>query len=230
MPIYRLSHAPVFPPAHLAEESGLLAVGGDLTPERLLAAYRGGIFPWYSEGDPILWWSLDPRLILIPDELHVARSLAKAMRRGDFTIRFDTAFDAVVHQCGETRRHAEGTWITPEMASAYGELHRLGHAHSVEAWQTDADSGQETLVGGVYGVAIGGAFYGESMFHSVDNASKVAFAALAAHLRDRGFSLIDCQMTTPHMLRFGAREVPRAEFLRLLERATARHIPPGLWR
>jgi leucyl/phenylalanyl-tRNA--protein transferase len=217
MPIYALSDDPEdlrFPPPHLAEPGGLLAVGGDLSVPRLLAAYSQGIFPWYDDESPILWWSPDPRPLLFPDELHVPRRLARVLRQGRFDISLNTDFPAVIAACARVRRPGQrGTWITPEMCAAYVELHRAGFAHSVEA-RLDGK-----LVGGVYGVALGRAFFGESMFHLAPDASKAAFATLAMHLRDKGIAFIDCQQTTDHMVRFGCREVPRREFLALLRQA-----------
>ena len=218
MPVFSLSERLSFPPPHMAIREGLLAVGGDLSPERLLLAYRQGIFPWYSPGEPILWWSPDPRLVLYPDELRISRSLRRTIRRGRFRITFDAAFAAVVRACAEVRRsYGHGTWITDEMQAAYGELHRMGHAHSVEAWL------EEQLVGGLYGVSIGGAFSGESMFSRVSDASKVAFVTFVQHLRQANINLIDCQVKTDHLIRFGAREIPRKLFLDQLERAIREH-------
>jgi len=200
-----------FPAPERADRSGLLAVGGDLRPARLLAGYRRGIFPWYSEGQPILWHSPDPRFVLLPERLHVSRSLEKVLRRGTYSLRADTAFDAVVEGCAEAPRPGQdGTWITPEMRAAYGTLHRMGHAHSVEAWK----EGQ--LVGGLYGVAVGRLFFGESMFSRAPDASKAAFASAARALFAAGCLLIDCQVETEHLAHFGAEEVPRRRFLRLL--------------
>jgi leucyl/phenylalanyl-tRNA---protein transferase len=200
-----------FPAPERADRSGLLAVGGDLRPARLLAGYRRGIFPWYSEGQPILWHSPDPRFVLLPERLHVSRSLEKVLRRGTYSLRADTAFDAVVEGCAEAPRPGQdGTWITPEMRAAYGALHRMGHAHSVEAWK----EGQ--LVGGLYGVAVGRLFFGESMFSRAPDASKAAFASAARALFAAGCLLIDCQVETEHLAHFGAEEVPRRRFLRLL--------------
>lgn len=215
MPVYRLDRRPIFPPAELADPEGLLAVGGDLTPERLLAAYRGGIFPWYDDDrSPILWWSPDPRLILFPEELHVSRRLRRTLDQGRFEVRFDSAFAEVIQACAATPRAGEsGTWITPNMRRAYTRLHELGHARCAEAWRYGV------LVGGIYGVHLGRAFFGESMFHRETDASKVALVALVERLRAEGVVLIDCQVTTAHMLRFGAREVPRSEFLRRLRSA-----------
>ncbi len=231
MPVYYLPDDPIFPPASEAESNGLLAVGGDLAPQRLLAAYSEGIFPWFSEGDPFLWWSPDPRLILTPRRLHVSRSLKKTIRKSRFHITFDCAFDAVIQGCSNSDRGPEqagGTWITEEMMSAYSKLHRLGHAHSAEAWVLE--EGEPVLAGGVYGVAMGRCFFGESMFHCRPEASKVAFVALVAELQKRGVELIDCQMKTEHLMRFGAWEVPRAEFLQMLNICIDTPIPPSSWR
>jgi leucyl/phenylalanyl-tRNA--protein transferase len=214
MPVFTLSKRLSFPPPHLAIKEGLLAVGGDLSPERLLLAYRNGIFPWYSPGEPILWWSPDPRLVLYPDELRVSRSLRKVIKRNLFHITLDKSFDSVIQACADAKRsYGEGTWITDEMKTAYCELHRRGYAHSVEAWQGD------TLVGGLYGLAIGRAFFGESMFSRVSNASKAAFVTLVENLKCLKFSLIDCQVRTDHLVRFGAREIPRKLFLDQVEEA-----------
>jgi leucyl/phenylalanyl-tRNA--protein transferase len=200
-----------FPPPERADRSGLLAVGGDLSPARLLAGYRRGIFPWYSEGQPILWHSPDPRFVLLPGQLHLPRSLEKVLRRRAFELRADTAFSQVLTACAESPRPGQdGTWITPEMHAAYMELHRLGHVHSVEAWKDGA------LVGGLYGVALGRVFFGESMFARVPDASKAAFATIARSLFDAGCLLIDCQVETEHLARFGAVDIPRRRFLQLL--------------
>lgn len=204
-----------FPPLEsaLKEPNGLLAVGGDLAPRRLLAAYRRGIFPWYSEGDPILWWSPDPRMVLVPDALRVTRSLAKTLRNADYEVRFDTAFDEVMRGCAAPRAGQPGTWITAEMRAAYNRLHELGYAHCAETWI------EGELAGGLYGVAIGGAFFGESMFTRGRDASKVALVALVERLRARGFTLLDTQWRTPHLARMGAIEIPRDEYLRRLAAA-----------
>ncbi|MDG3002562.1 leucyl/phenylalanyl-tRNA--protein transferase [Paludisphaera mucosa] len=213
MALFRLGPDPIFPPPHLAEPEGLLAIGGDLTPDRLVAAYRQGIFPWYEAGGPILWWSPDPRLVLFPAELQVSRRLRRTLRSGRFEIRWDTAFDRVVHACAETPRdHEDGTWITPEMRTAYGALHRLGVARSVEAW-CDGE-----LAGGVYGVLAGRCFSGESMFHHQTDASKVALVALVERLEAEGVEMLDCQVRSEHMVAFGAREIPRDEYLMRLAR------------
>jgi leucyl/phenylalanyl-tRNA---protein transferase len=200
-----------FPPPDLADKSGLLAIGGPLTPRRLMAGYRRGIFPWYSSGQPVLWHSPDPRFVLPAGQLHVPRSLERTLRRAPFTLRADTAFDQVVEACATAPRPGQdGTWITDEVRMAYGELHRLGTAHSVEAWQ-----GSE-LVGGLYGVTLGSVYFGESMFSHVPDASKVAFATAARVLFAGGCRLIDCQMETAHLARFGAVAWPRRRFLKEL--------------
>lgn len=215
-----------FPSAHLASPQGLLAVGGDLRADRLLAAYRQGIFPWYNEGQPILWWSPDPRTVLFPDRLVISRSLKKTLRKRPFTITLDNDFAGVMRGCAGPRRQTpdSGTWITPEMLRAYGELHRLGYAHSVEAWR-DGE-----LVGGLYGVCLGGVFFGESMFSRVTDASKVAFVHIVRQLQAWGCSLIDCQLTTGHLLRFGAEEISRRRFLALLADALSLPDRLGSWQ
>ena len=201
-----------FPPVTraLREPNGLLCMGGELSTERLLAAYRRGIFPWFSAGDPILWWSPDPRALLFVDELRISRSLKRRLRRGDYTVSADRAFEIVVDCCAAPRQHQAETWIGPEMRKAYAALHRLGHAHSIEVWNGGL------LVGGVYGVEVSGLFSGESMFSRADDASKVALVVLARLLAARGVPAIDCQVPNPHLTSLGARTVPRAEFLMLL--------------
>jgi leucyl/phenylalanyl-tRNA---protein transferase len=225
MPVYRLGAALAFPDPERAEEGGLLAVGGDLSPERLLLAYASGIFPWYSKGQPILWHSPDPRTLLRPGELHVSRSLRKTLRRGRYEVRLDHACGEVIRACAEVPRAAgEGTWITPEMRCAYERLHALGFAHSAEAWEG------ETLAGGLYGVSLGGAFFGESMFARRSDASKVAFAVLVAQLERWGFDFVDCQVHSPHLERFGARPWPRRRFLAALARSLEHETRRGPWR
>jgi leucyl/phenylalanyl-tRNA--protein transferase len=210
-----------FPDPARAGADGLLAFGGDLAPGRLLRAYSQGIFPWYGPGDPILWWSPDPRCVLPPEALHVPRSLGRTLRRRTYAVTVDRAFARVIRACAETpRRGSQGTWLVPEMIEAYQRLHALGAAHSVEAWAADG-----TLAGGVYGVALGRVFFGESMFHTAPDASKAAFVVLARLLARWGYGLIDCQQTTRHMLRFGAFEMPRARFLTRL--AILRTHPPA---
>ncbi|WP_051328194.1 leucyl/phenylalanyl-tRNA--protein transferase [Desulfatirhabdium butyrativorans] len=224
MTVYLLDTAVRFPPPHDADSDGLLAVGGDLRPRRLLEAYRKGIFPWYTDDQPILWWSPDPRLVLFPDGLHISRSLGKALRRNIFTVSMDTCFAQVIHLCGTVRSdNGEGTWITSEMEDAYCRLHRMGFAHSVEVWQGDR------LVGGLYGVSLGKAFFGESMFSLERDASKVALVSLVDFVRHHGFDWIDCQVPTQHMLRMGAVEMPRSQFLSLLDLALCKPGIPGKW-
>ncbi len=214
MPVFRLTEELVFPSPELAEEDGLLAVGGDLSQDRLLLAYSLGIFPWYSDNSPILWWSPDPRLVLIPRELKVSRSLRQTIRKGVFTVTMDNAFGEVIRNCAEVRRKGQqGTWITEEMISAYIHLHHAGFAHSVESWHCGE------LVGGLYGIALGKAFFGESMFAKKSSASKVALVTLVEHLSSLDFSFIDCQVTTEHLRSLGAREVPRRNFLQMLKKA-----------
>lgn len=197
----------------LGEPEGLIGVGGDLSPALLLRAYSEGVFPWFSEGDPVLWWSPDPRAIIELDGLHVSRRLARTIRSGKFRVTIDRQFEAVMRACGETR--PDGTWVTDEMIAAYSRLHREGHAHSVEVWHGDA------LAGGIYGVAIGGLFAGESMFHTVTDASKVALAALVEHLKKQGYVLFDVQMKTEHTERMGAVEITRDSYLARLHDAVA---------
>ncbi len=224
MPIFRLDERIVFPPPELSEADGLLAVGGDLRPQRLLLGYAMGIFPWYSDGQPILWHSPDPRFVLQATQAHVPRSVEKQLRRGEFEVRFDTAFADVVRACARTPRPGQrGTWITAEMAAAYDALFDLGFAHSIEAWQ----GGQ--LVGGLYGVSLGGAFFGESMFANVADASKVAFVTLLRRLTTWGIDLVDCQVRTDHLARFGATEWPRPRFLEALGAALQAPTRRGRW-
>ena len=208
MPVFKLSKRLSFPPPHLAIKEGLLAVGGDLSPERLLLSYQSGIFPWYSDGDPILWWAPDPRLILKPDEIILSRSLRRTIRKELYTVTRDTHFRHIINACAQTRRKGgPGTWITPEMASAYTRLHQMGYAHSFETWC----DGQ--IVGGLYGVSLGRCFFGESMYAALADASKVALAALAEFAQDNKFEFIDCQLPTDHLKSMGAREIPREDFM-----------------
>ncbi len=201
-----------------------MAVGGDLSEKRLLIAYRMGIFPWYSEGDPILWWSPDPRLVLYPNELHVSRSLNKVINKGVFNVTMDCAFEKVISECARVRlENQEGTWIMDEMVAAYCRLHAAGFAHSVEVWH------ESRLCGGLYGVSLGKCFFGESMFNRVTNASKVALVALAEHLRVWDFAFIDCQIATSHLKRFGAREISRAQYLNELDHALETPHRRGSW-
>lgn len=224
MPVFQLTRQPFFPPPELAEENGLLAIGGDLKPDRLLAAYKSGIFPWYSQGDPLLWWYTSPRLVLFPEELRVPRRLARTMRKGTFRVTFDTAFEQVIRACGEGREeNGEETWIVPEMRDAYIEMHRLGYGHSVECWQDDR------LAGGLYGLRLDRVFFGESMFTRVSDASKVALVALVECLERKGVELIDCQMTTQHLLGFGARELSGKDFQQQIEQLIHTTTPDGKW-
>lgn len=201
-----------FPPVEraLTEPNGLLAAGADLSVPRLLEAYQSGIFPWYSDGQPLLWWSPDPRMVLLPPELRISRTLKKCLAKRDYEMRADTCFEDVIRACAAPRPGQEGTWITEDMIAAYSALHRAGRAHSVETW-----FGGE-LAGGLYGVALGRMFFGESMFTRAPDASKIALAHLVRQLERWGYGMIDCQMTTAHLTRFGAREIPRAEFMRKL--------------
>lgn len=218
-------HSIRFPPVEQASPEGLLAVGGDLRPERLLEAYRHGIFPWYNEGEPILWWSPDPRAVLFPDKLHVSRSLKRRLRSHEFTVTLDTSFRSVMEQCAGPRPQypGGGTWITGDMLNAYTRLHELGYAHSVETWQ------QDRLVGGLYGIALGGAFFAESMFTRVDDASKVALVRFVEQLNAWNFHLIDCQQFSPHVARFGAEEIPRSDFTTHLHQAFTLPDRRGQW-
>lgn len=215
-----------FPPVEHATPEGLLAVGGDLSVPRLLAAYRAGIFPWYSAGQPILWWSPDPRTVLYPEQLKVSRSLRRTLAGNEFHVTLDTAFDAVMDGCASPRpgQPHGSTWITTEMRAAYARLHAAGHAHSIEAWRGD------TLAGGLYGVAIGAAFFGESMFTRETGASKVAFVRLVRQLQGWGFTLVDCQVYSNHLASLGATEIPRSEFLARLKLAIAMRPRAAPWR
>lgn len=220
-----LTRAPVFPPVEdaLQEPNGLLCAGGDLSPARLLSAYRHGIFPWYSPGEPILWWSPDPRMVLFPASIKISRSLAKTLRHGDHEIRLDTSFPQVMAECAAPRDGQAGTWISDAMQLAYTRLHELGHAHSVETWRNGE------LTGGLYGVALGRVFYGESMFSRESNASKIALAHLCRFLQQQGYALIDCQMKTPHLASLGASEIPRTRFIHHINQWADEPILPGKW-
>lgn len=216
---------PAFPPLSraLPSPNGLLAAGGSLAPEWLLAAYRRGIFPWFNPGEPILWWSPDPRMVLAPSEMRVSRSLAKTLRRAHFEVHFDEAFREVIAACAEPRSYAAGTWISAEMQSAYCAMHELGFAHCVEVYKDGR------LVGGLYGIALGRVFFGESMFSRVSDASKVAFAYLCRYLESQGFAMIDCQMSTAHLQSLGGREIPRQDFAVRLEELAGSGPGPGRW-
>ncbi|WP_457625947.1 leucyl/phenylalanyl-tRNA--protein transferase [Persephonella sp.] len=213
-----------FPDPYSAPADYPLAVGGDLSVERLIFAYSLGIFPWYSEGEPILWWSLDPRMVLFPENLKISRSLKKVLKNKNFRVSFDTEFESVIRNCATVKRKGQtGTWLTPEMIDAYIKLHEMGYAHSVEVYLNGK------LVGGLYGVSLGGVFFGESMFHLVPDASKVAFVHLVKRLEKWGFDMIDCQQSTPHMARFGAVEIPRREFLDILKKSLKKKTLKGNW-
>jgi len=207
----------------LADPNGLLAAGDDLSAERLLGAYRRGIFPWFSAGQPVLWWSPAPRMVLFPSELKVSRSLTKVLRNSAYEIRFDTAFQDVMRACAAPRPGQNGTWITDDMVNAYARLHSLGYAHSVETWV------EGELAGGLYGIAIGGMFYGESMFMRRRDASKIALVQLVRQLATRGFGMIDCQMRTGHLASLGGREIPRTEFSQRLAELINYALPTGNW-
>ena len=227
MPVYLLGPEIVFPPVEEAEH-GLVAIGGDLSCERLLHAYSSGIFPWYSEGEPILWHSPDPRFVLTDETFRVPKSLARVIRSGRYRVTMDTAFEDVVEACASTPRAGqEGTWITQDMKTAYIELHRQGFAHSVEAWRSEGD---DDLVGGLYGVSIGAAYFGESMFSRASDASKVAFVALVRRLVAWEIALIDCQVETDHLARFGATTWPRERYLAALTDAVHRPTRQGQWQ
>jgi leucyl/phenylalanyl-tRNA--protein transferase len=223
MPLFTLTAKSDFPPVALASIDGLLAVGGDLSPQRLLRAYGRGIFPWFSEGEPILWWSPDPRFVLFPTEIHVPSSLKKIMNKKIFQLTFDRAFSEVVDGCAQPRTDQDGTWITAEMRRAYIGLHKLGYAHSLEAWLDGK------LAGGLYGIALGRCFFAESMFHLQPNASKVVFFALAGTLQKMGFFIIDCQLHAPHLAAWGARSIPRPKYLEWLRRGLAYNTLRGNW-
>lgn len=207
----------------LREPNGLLAIGGDLSPERLIRAYRAGVFPWYNPDEPILWWSPDPRTVFTPDSVHVSRSLRRAIKRGDYAVTFDRAFERVISACAAPRPGQHGTWLGPAMRAAYQRLQRLGVAHSVEVWR------QRRLIGGLYGIALGRVFFGESMFSRAPNGSKLALAHLANELARRGFVLIDGQVGSPHLYRMGAFDLPRREFQRRLRAAQDNAPPPAPW-
>lgn len=213
-----------FPHPRYADEDGVLAVGGDLSIDRLLLAYANGIFPWFNSGEPIIWWSPDPRMVLYPDDLKISKSMKPVLKQHLFEIRYDTAFEQVMRHCAAVPRIGQsGTWITDDMLTAYAALHQAGYAHSVEAWQNGE------LVGGLYGVSLGRCFFGESMFTKVSNASKAAFIHLVQKLKEKGFELIDCQVHTSHLQSLGAREIPRADFLAILEGNKNEKTLQGSW-
>ncbi|MEE8551834.1 MAG: leucyl/phenylalanyl-tRNA--protein transferase [Desulfobacterales bacterium] len=224
MPVFLLSDKIAFPPPRLAPRDGLLAVGGDLSQKRLLLAYSMGIFPWFSDNEPIIWWSPDPRLVLYPRDVRVSRTLRKIIKKNMFHLTMDSAFDQVINQCAQTRlQNNEGTWLVKDMIDAYCKLHESGFAHSVEAWYNNK------LVGGLYGVSLGRCFFGESMFAHFSNASNVALVRLVEYLNDLSFDMIDCQVTTDHLIRFGAREIPRIRFLEQLEKSLEKPTLRGKW-
>jgi len=224
MPVFFLSDKLAFPSPRLSEKEGLLAVGGDLSQKRLLLAYSMGIFPWFSESEPILWWSPDPRLVLYPKELKISKTLQKVMKKGLFSVTMDQAFSEVIHQCAQVRlEKSEETWIGRDMIDAYCGLHESGYAHSVEAWY------EGKLAGGLYGVSVGRCFFGESMFTRRTNASSVALVHLVQHLEELSFDMIDCQITTAHLRRFGARKIPRDQFLEQLDKSLKLPTIKGKW-
>ncbi len=225
MPVFRLNTDIRFPPPEMAEPNGLLAIGGDLSAPRLLEAYRLGIFPWYGEGEPLLWWSPAPRLVLFPNEFHLPKRLARTIRQQVFTITADTSFAEIIRNCARIRKQKrEETWITTEMQQAYSHLHELGFAHSIECRHDGK------IVGGLYGIAMGQIFFGESMFSRKTDSSKVALSALVSHALKTGIKLIDCQMTTEHLLQFGAREISREHWQKLLHRYITTTVPQKKWR
>ncbi len=224
MPIFALSEEMWFPEVKKAEPDGLLAIGGDLSAERLLLAYQSGIFPWYADDEPILWWSPNPRMVLYPEELKVSKSMKQVLRQGKFTVTVNKAFGEVIKACANVYREGQwDTWIVPEMVEAYTELHKLGYAHSVEVWSN------ERLVGGLYGLALGKVFCGESMFSLESNASKTGFITLVQWLQAKGYTLIDCQVHTPHLESLGAREIPREQFLQSLNAALQSGVIAERW-
>ena len=224
MPIFALNEQIIFPPVDLAERSGILAVGGDLSSERLIEAYSHGIFPWYSDGDPIIWWSPDPRFVLFPTEVYISKTMRQVLRRKIFEITCDTDFRAVIRGCQGLRKREKGTWITEEMMEAYVRLHGSGLAHSIEAWQNGE------LAGGLYGISLGRCFFGESMFTRVTNASKAAFITLSMRLKELGFVIIDCQVFTSHLETLGARHIPRDEYIAILEEGLKHETIQGNWK
>lgn len=223
MPVFYLNEKNIFPPVSFAEKNGIIAVGGDLSPERLIKAYKNGIFPWFSEGDPIIWWSPDPRFVLFPEEIKISRSMKQEFRKGTFTITADKAFEHVIQECRKPRKHESGTWITDDIVKGYTALHKAGYAHSIEAWKDDQ------LAGGLYGVSLGGCFFGESMFTREPNASKAAFITLARRLAELNFDIIDCQVYTGHLESLGAIEIAREEFTAILAASLDRDTIRGNW-
>ncbi len=225
MTVFRLSEKIVFPPAFLADSDGLLCVGGDLSCERILCAYRNGIFPWFLKDEHFLWWSPDPRLVLFPQDIKISKSLKKKIKKKYFKITMDQAFEEVIHACSYTRReNNQETWLVDDMIEAYTSLHKKGYAHSVEAWKDGK------LAGGLYGISLGGAFFGESMFTLISDASKTALAALCFYLEKLKFDFIDCQVTTKHLISMGAVEISRIEFLCMLQSSLKRQDITGKWK
>jgi len=225
MPVFQLHDTPRFPPVQLADSSGLLALGGELSPEFLITAYRQGIFPWFNPGEPIMWWSPDPRMVLFPEELKISKSMRNILNKREFRVEFDTRFNEIIESCaGVSREGQRGTWITSEMISAYTELHRLGTAHCVAVFNR-----KNELVGGLYGIAIGRCFFGESMFTKESNASKVGFIVLVQQLLNYNYEMVDCQMSTAHLASMGAREIKRTEFIEHIDRGTAMKTDPKIW-
>lgn len=225
MPVYSLDERLLFPDPHLAEPEGLLAIGGDLRPERLLLAYQHGIFPWFNPGEPPMWWCPDPRYVLFPDRLKVSHSMRVLLRKETFSVSMDKAFDQVIRACATPSlgRQEPGTWITPDMIHAYTRLHQLGFAHSVEVWK------EGTLVGGLYGVSLGRIFFGESMFTRQSNASKYGFIRAVETMASQGFHLIDCQQGTRHLISLGAEPISRADFLDRLTAEDFSQTRRGVW-
>lgn len=223
MPIYVLGKEIVFPPAKMASQEGIVAVGGDLSPQRLLNAYANGIFPWYSEAEPILWWSPSPRMVLFPKELHISKSMKRLLNKNLFQLTFDRNFKEVIKNCRAPRKNQKGTWITEEMREAYVSLHELGFAHSAEVWQ------DKQLVGGIYGISLGKCFFGESMFSKKSNASKFVFIKLAQQLLKMEFLMLDCQVPSEHLKSLGARAIPRKDYLALLKEGLKHKTLIGNW-
>jgi len=225
MPVFRLNDQIHFPSPNLAEDNGLLAIGGDLRPDRLISAYSQGIFPWFSQGDPILWWFTSPRLVIFLDEFRIPKRLARYIRATDIKITRNCAFEETIRECATIRTdYGDETWILPEMQDAYTKLHQLGFAHSFECWQ------QDKLIGGLYGIALGKVFFGESMFSRIKSGSQFALVALVEFLKSKNFTLIDCQMTTNHLLRFGAREISSREFQLHLKKNVKNITPHKEWK